>query len=298
MTLTAASVLHLHDVTKTFGHTTALDAVTCDIPLGHVHGLIGRNGAGKTTLLRALAGQVRVRGVLTLGADGPPLKDNPDVLDHLILAGADVPYPPDMSVRTLMDIAAARWTTWNESFAVRLVERFGVDPKARFAGLSRGQKTLASLVIGLGVRARITLLDEPYLGLDVQNRDMLYGVLLDEITAEPDRTWIISTHHVEDAALLLDSVILLDHGRVTEVCPADDLTRGTAVVEGASAAVTCLLDELQVPVLREDAAAGRRRVTVAASVADDALGERVRHLGLRLSEPDLEHAVLVRGGER
>lgn len=300
MTLTTMTALHLHEVTKKFGRTTALDTVTCDIPLGHVHGLIGRNGAGKTTLLRTLAGQIRVSGTLMLGEEGAatPVWDNPGVLDHLVLAGADVPYPSEMSVRTLMDIAAARWSTWDESFASELVARFGVDPKARFSTLSRGQKTLASLVIGLGVRARITLLDEPYLGLDVQNRDLLYSVLLDEITADPSRTWIVSTHHVEDAALLLDSVILLDNGRVTEVCPVDDLTRGTAVIEGSSTAVASLLDGGQFPVLREDAAAGRRRVTLGTSVDDAELGLRARELGLRLSEPDLEHAVLARGGER
>lgn len=157
---------------------------------------------------------------------------------------------------------------------------------------------MASLVIGLGVRAQVTLLDEPYLGLDVQNRDLLYSVLLDEITDDPTRTWIISTHHVEDAALLLDSVILLDEGRVTEVCPVDDLTRGTAVVEGASTAVASLLEDGQFPVLRDDAAAGRRRVTLATSVEDAGLDACARDLGLRLSEPDLEHAVLARGGER
>ncbi|MFR4188876.1 MAG: ATP-binding cassette domain-containing protein [Corynebacterium variabile] len=231
MTLTTMTAFHVHDVTKKFGRTTALDAVTCDIPLGHVHGLIGRNGAGKTTLLRTLAGQIRVSGTLTLGdASGAASQvwDNPGVLDHLVLAGADVPYPSDMSVRTLMDIAAARWITWDEPFATELVDRFGVDPKARFSTLSRGQKTLASLVIGLGLRAQVTLLDEPYLGLDVQNRDLLYSVLLDEITDDPTRTWIISNHHVEDAGL--------------DACARD--------------------------------------------------------LGLRLSEPDLEHAVLARGGER
>lgn len=154
MTLTTMTAFHLHDVTKKFGRTTALDAVTCDIPLGHVHGLIGRNGAGKTTLFRTLAGQIRVSGTLTLGdASGAASQvwDNPGVLDHLVLAGADVPYPSDMSVRTLMDMAAARWTTWDEPFATELVDRFGVDPKARFSTLSRGQKTLASLVIGLGL---------------------------------------------------------------------------------------------------------------------------------------------------
>lgn len=301
MTLTTMTAFHVHDVTKKLGRTTALDAVTCDIPLGHVHGLIGRNGAGKTTLLRTLAGQIRVSGTLTLGdASGAASQvwDNPGILDHLVLAGADVPYPSDMSVRTLMDIAAARWITWDEPFATELVDRFGVDPKARFSTLSRGQKTLASLVIGLDLRAQVTLLDEPYLGLDVQNRDLLYSVLLDEITDDPTRTWIISNHHVEDAALLLDSVIVLDGGRVTEVCPVDDLTRGTAVVEGASAAVASLLEDGQIPVLREDAAAGRRRVTLATSVEDAGLDACARDLGLRLSEPDLEHAVLARGGER
>ncbi|MGC3904875.1 ATP-binding cassette domain-containing protein [Corynebacterium variabile] len=156
MTLTTMTAFHLHDVTKKFGRTTALDAVTCDIPFGHVHGLIGRNGVGKTTQLRTLAGQIRVSGTLTLGdASGAASQvwDNPGVHDHLVLAGADVPYPSDMSVRTLMDIAAARWTTWDEPFATDQVDRFGVDPKARFSTLSRGQKTLASLVIGLGVRA-------------------------------------------------------------------------------------------------------------------------------------------------
>ena len=95
---------------------------------------------------------------------------------------------------------------------------------------------------------------------------------------------------MEDAALLLDSVIVLDGGRVTEVCPVDDLTRGTAVVEGASAAVASLLEDGQFPVLREDAAAGRRRVTLATSVEDAGLDACARDLGLRLSEPDLRGA--------
>ncbi|WP_312977557.1 ATP-binding cassette domain-containing protein [Corynebacterium sp.] len=96
----------LRDVHKRYGTSLALDGVTCDIPQGRVHGLVGPNGAGKTTLLRALAGQIPVEGEVMLG--GEPVRDNQPVLDRIILAGADVPYPGQMKVRTLLALAAAR----------------------------------------------------------------------------------------------------------------------------------------------------------------------------------------------
>lgn len=115
------------------------------------------------------------------------------MLDRIVLGGADIPYPPQMRVRTLMDIGASRWQNWDDSFATHLVDLFGVNTEARFSEFSRGQKTLAGNVIGLAASAEITLLDEPYLGLDVQNRDALYRALLDEIGGDPERTFIIST---------------------------------------------------------------------------------------------------------
>ena len=159
------STIRLNSVSKTFGGTRALDDITCEIPLGHVHGLIGRNGAGKTTLLRSIAGQVVTDGEITIG--GEPVRDNQPVLDRIVLGGADIPYPPQMRVRTLMDIGASRWQNWDDSFATHLVDLFGVNTKARFSELSRGQKTLVGNVIGLAASAEITLLDEPYLGLHV-----------------------------------------------------------------------------------------------------------------------------------
>ena len=86
------STIRLNSVSKTFGGTRALDDITCEIPLGHVHGLIGRNGAGKTTLLRSIAGQVVTDGEITIG--GEPVRDNQPVLDRIVLGGADIPYPP------------------------------------------------------------------------------------------------------------------------------------------------------------------------------------------------------------
>ena len=124
-----------------------------------VVGVVGRNGAGKTTLLRSIAGQVVTDGEITIG--GEPVRDNQPVLDRIVLGGADIPYPPQMRVRTLMDIGASRWQNWDDSFAAHLVDLFGVNTKARFSELSRGQKTLFGNVIGLAASAEITLLDEP-----------------------------------------------------------------------------------------------------------------------------------------
>ncbi|HIW92735.1 MAG TPA: ABC transporter ATP-binding protein [Candidatus Corynebacterium avicola] len=288
------STIRLNSVSKSFGGTRALNDITCDIPLGHVHGLIGRNGAGKTTLLRAIAGQVVTDGDITIGGD--LVRDNQPVLDRIVLGGADIPFPPQMRVRTLLDIGASRWENWDDDFAAHLVDLFGLNKKAKFADLSRGQKTLVGNVIGLAASAEITLLDEPYLGLDVQNREALYRVLLDEIGSAPERTFIISTHHVEDAARLLDSVILLDEGRVTTVQDVETLTGDTVVVRGTTTAVDALLEQVRVPVLREDAAAGARRVVLDATGNLSMLKVAVDDLELSATTADLQETVLARGG--
>ena len=245
-TATGTATVTLTDATvnrPTAGRTSlrippVLGPLSVELGTGVV-GVVGRNGAGKTTLLRSIAGQVVTDGEITIG--GEPVRDNQPVLDRIVLGGADIPYPPQMRVRTLMDIGASRWQNWDDSFATHLVDLFGVNTKARFSELSRGQKTLVGNVIGLAASAEITLLDEPYLGLDVQNRDALYRVLLDEIGGDPERTFIISTHHVEDAARLLDSVILLAQGHVTTVQDVDTLTGDIVVVRGTTTAVDALL---------------------------------------------------------
>lgn len=289
------STFSLRDVQKRYGTSVALADVTCDIPQGRVHGLVGPNGAGKTTLLRALAGQIPVEGEVRLG--GEPVRDNQPVLDRIILAGADVPYPGQMKVRTLLDLAAARWGTWDSAYARRLQHIFRLDLEARFDALSRGQKTLVGVVMGLAARSEVTLLDEPYLGLDAQNRDILYRELLDEIDrdAEGARTFIISTHQVEDASLLLDSVIFIDDGRITEVIDVDDLVSSTVVATGTTSAVEELLAGVTCSVLRDESVAGSRRVVLGLGSDTSRLFRAADGLDVQIQNADLPETVLVRG---
>lgn len=285
----------LRDVQKRYGTSVALAGVTGDIPQGRVHGLVGPNGAGKTTLLRALAGQIPVEGEVRLG--GEPVRDNQPVLDRIILAGADVPYPGQMKVRTLLDLAAARWGTWDSAYACRLQHTFRLDLEARFDALSRGQKTLVGVVMGLAARTEVTLLDEPYLGLDVQNRDILYRELLDEIDrdTEESRTFIISTHQVEDASLLLDSVIFIDEGRITEVIDVDELVSSTVVATGTTSAIEELLAGVTCPVLRDESVAGSRRVVLDLGSDRSEIFRAADGLDIQIHNADLPETVLVRG---
>lgn len=292
------------NVAKRFGSHTALQGASLNLSGGQVYGLIGRNGAGKTTLLRALAGQIRVQGEITYG--GQPVFDNTAVLDNLILAGPDVPWPSDIKIKGLLNVARLRWRNWDDALAATLLEDFELDTSKTLATLSRGQKSLVSIVIGLSAQCPFTFLDEPYLGLDVQNRDLFYRHLLADIERFP-RTVILSTHHVEDAERILDSVILLDQGLVTSVGSIDSVMERVAVLSGSTSAIDSALLRLPAGCTLSDAtASGIRRVVIDVERASggveqppmsaERLAERLDGTGVRIQRTSLEQAILALTG--
>lgn len=294
-----APSIELRDVRRKLGSTHALDGATAHLPGGRVYGLIGRNGAGKTTLLRTIAGQLRAKGEVLIG--GQPVFDNTAVLNGLILSGPDVPWPADIKVKQLLNVAAARWGTWDHRYADHLCEVFEIDTRKPLSKLSRGQKSLVSIVIGLAAQCPVTLLDEPYLGLDVQNRELFYKLLLQDVERNP-RTFILSTHHVDDAARILDSVVLLDKGRITGVGTLESITERIAILSGSAAAVDATLGEVGAAgsVLNDATSSGLRRLALdthrlgVSSVQD--LAARIEGSGVRVTRADLEQAVLALTG--
>ena len=309
---TAPTTIELRNVARTFGGPIkraitggkpALDGATATLEMGRVYGLIGRNGSGKTTLLRALAGQLRVTGEILY--EGQPVWDNEVVLDNLILVGADVPWPNDVKVSKLFAIAANRWSTWDQHYADKLIEDYELDTSKRLPALSRGQKSIVSIVMGLAAQCPVTLLDEPYLGLDVQNREMFYRHLLEDVERNP-RTFIISTHHIDDVARVLDAVMLLDRGRITGVSDLNDLTERVALLSGSSSAVEAQLAALQCApdsLLSDATSAGVRKVTLDLHSCPSTIPMRPERLtsllegtGVRFRLADLEQAVLAMTG--
>lgn len=215
-------------------------------------------------------------------------------MDRLVLAGIDAPLPDRWSVSKLLDVAAARWSTWNPARAAELVSRFDLSPDTRYSELSRGQKSAASIVLAVASGCELLLLDEPYLGLDVAKREQFYRTLREEA----GRTIVLSTHHLHEAEKLLDTVLYIDDGRVILHGAVDEVSARFVQLSGASDDVDRVLSRLGSlrELRRTDLSLGRRSVVdLGDGAADiDAVAHAAAQVGpVKVTELTLENAVLA-----
>ncbi|CUU55141.1 ABC-2 type transport system ATP-binding protein [Parafrankia irregularis] len=289
--MTAA--ISVRGLTRHYRGHRALDDVTIDIDGPSITGLLGRNGAGKTTLLRMIAAQeLPSRGrVLVFGVN--PL-ENDAILRRLVLIREDQTFP-DFKVRHALKAASWFYPNWDGDLAAAMAGEFDLPPDRAVKKLSRGMRSALSIVIGLAARAEITLFDEPYAGLDAVARQLFYDRLLAEYAEHP-RTILLSTHLVDEAAALLERVVMVDRGRVVLDAPADDLRGAYTSVSGPAAAVAQLLAD------RPDRPGqDRRRVAAHESVVlagplDSADLQRARDLHLRLEPLSLQQVLVHAAG--
>lgn len=203
-------------LTKTYGSKTVLEDVDLTLESGKIYGLIGRNGAGKTTLLSLLAAQNPSSGG-TCALDGETIWENRAALDRVCFSRElNISTENGLgtyTVKRYLQTAAAYYPHWDRELAAALTEKFGLDLKAKLSKLSKGMLSMVTILVALASKAEFTFLDEPVAGLDVVVRDEFYRLLLEEYT-ETGRTFVISTHIIEEAADLMEEVIFLDRGRI------------------------------------------------------------------------------------
>ena len=185
---------------------------------GKIYGLIGRNGAGKTTLLSILTAQnTHDSGLVTY--NGERVWENQKALDEICFSRELSPMllfgQNTLKVKEYLRAAALYYPHWDKEYAARLIEMFGLDTKKKIYKLSKGMMSMVTIVLALASRAPIPILDEPVAGLDVVAREQFYDVLLADY-AETGRTFIISTHIIEEAAGVFEDIIFIDNGRVIE----------------------------------------------------------------------------------
>lgn len=213
--------IHTTGLTHRFGSTHVLNGVDLDLEPG-IHGLLGRNGVGKSTLLRILAGQLKpTDGTVEVFGQRP--FDNARVMDNTCLTGVDTAYPGWWSAADVIKGARLRFRGWNQTVADTLIADFALDSAlgTRYEKLSRGQRAMVAIVIGLASNTELLLLDEPYVGLDTHNTQVFYRHLLAQ--ADTGRTIVMATHHIDDAAKVLDSAVILGRdGVVAKQCVPED----------------------------------------------------------------------------
>jgi ABC-2 type transport system ATP-binding protein len=273
-------------LTRRYHDQVALDGVTVEIEAGTITGLLGRNGAGKTTLLRILAGQEFPSGGDVLVQGAAPA-ENEAVLRRMVFVREDQTYP-DFKVRHALRVASWFYPNWSAELADALVADFGLPARRAVKKLSRGMRSALGIVIGLAARADVTLFDEPYAGLDAVARQIFYDRLLADYTEHP-RTILLSTHLIDEAAGLLERVIVIDRGRIVLTADADDLRGVATAVSGPVLAV----DEFTAGRVVWD----RRRVASRVSVVvvgelDEADRLRARSLQLDLTPLTLQQLVV------
>jgi ABC-2 type transport system ATP-binding protein len=206
-----ANAIELRDVTRFFGATRAVERLTLSVPEGAVFGLLGPNGAGKTSTIRMLMGHLRPSAgtVETLGGD--PWAHGEATRRRIAYVSENMELPGWMTPRAAMRFCERLYPTWNCPLAETLCETFQLDRSKRFAEFSKGQKRALCIVLALGQKADLLVLDEPAAGLDVlARRDFLDRVL--EVACAGGRTVVLSSHILSDLERVVDRVAILSHG--------------------------------------------------------------------------------------
>ena len=207
-----SSVVIAQNVSKAFGSTKAVDNVSFTIEKGRITGLIGPNGAGKTTLLKAVLGLTDCQGSLTvLGLD--PFRQRKELMRNICFIADVAVLPRWIRVSQMLDFVEAVHPNFSRKKAEELLSETKVKAAAKVRELSKGMVTQLHLSIIMAINAKLLILDEPTLGLDIIFRKEFYGNLLNDYF-DGERTIVITTHQVEEIENLLTDVMFINDGRI------------------------------------------------------------------------------------
>ena len=220
------------DLTKTYGKHVALNRANFTVDPGRIVGLIGPNGAGKTSALRAILGLTQYEGHLRVLGHEPFRERTALMLDACFIADVAV-LPSWLRVDQAIEFVAGVHPRFRRDRAVGLLAKTDIGLKRRMRELSKGMKTQVHLALSMAIDAKLLVLDEPTLGLDILARRAFYDALVNDYMDET-RTILITTHQVEEVENLLTDVIFIDKGRIVLQSSLEDVaTRYVAVEVGA-----------------------------------------------------------------
>jgi ABC-2 type transport system ATP-binding protein len=204
--------LEAHGLRKRYGATVALDGIDLSVEEGRILGLIGPNGAGKTTALNAILGLIPFEGELRVLGLNPWTQR--DALMREVCFIADVAILPRwMRVSQALDYVAGVHPRFDRAKAEGFLARTSIKRRSRVRELSKGMTAQLHLALVMAIDARLLVLDEPTLGLDLLYRKQFYDSLLNDYF-DGSRTIIVTTHQVEEIQNILTDLIFVNGGRI------------------------------------------------------------------------------------
>jgi ABC-2 type transport system ATP-binding protein len=217
-----STLVTARNVSKRYGKVVAVDNVSFDIEQGKILGLIGPNGAGKTTLLKAVLGLTDCEGDLSvLGLD--PFRERKALMKEISFIADVAVLPRWIRVSQLLDFVERMHPNFSRPRVDKLLAETRVRRDARVRELSKGMVTQLHLAIIMAIDARLLVLDEPTLGLDIIFRKEFYSNLLGDYF-DDDRTILVTTHQVEEVERLLTDIMFIDDGRIILDASMDQLS--------------------------------------------------------------------------
>jgi ABC-2 type transport system ATP-binding protein len=215
------SCIEAHRLRKAYGATVALDGVDLRVEEGRILGLIGPNGAGKSTALNAILGLTKVEGELKVLGRDPWAERDQLMRDVCFIADVAV-LPRWMRVRQALDYVAGVHPRFDRAKAEGFLARTTIKHASKVRELSKGMVAQLHLALIMAIDAKLLVLDEPTLGLDLLYRKQFYDSLLNDYF-DGDRTIVVSTHQVDEIEHILTDVVFLDRGRVVLDSSMEDL---------------------------------------------------------------------------
>jgi ABC-2 type transport system ATP-binding protein len=216
-----SAVISARNLVKRYGKQAALDGASFDVQPGRIVGLIGPNGSGKTTTLKAILGLCRFDGELTvLGMD--PRKQRDELMNEVCFIADVAILPRWLKVKDAIDFVAGVHPRFDRSKAERYIANTKLAPNMRVKAMSKGMIVQLHLALVMAIDARLLVLDEPTLGLDILYRKQFYQHLLEDYFDE-NKTIVITTHQIEEVEHILTDLLFIRDGRITLAASMDEI---------------------------------------------------------------------------
>ncbi len=216
-----SAIVHARKLSKSYGTTKALDAVDFEIDAGRIVGLIGPNGAGKTTALKAILGLTDYEGELqVLGFD--PHTQRTQLMEQVCFIADVAVLPRWLRVREAIEFVAGVHPRFSREKCLAFLSHTKVGQDMRVRELSKGMIVQLHLALVMAIDARLLVLDEPTLGLDILYRKAFYESLLSDYFDE-QKTIIVTTHQVEEIEHILTDLMFIRDGKVVLAATMDEV---------------------------------------------------------------------------